>query len=104
LTSSFPVAVALLVVWGLTFSIGMPIRQAYINGIIPTQQRATVLSFDSMMSSAGGVVAQPALGRVADLFGYSRAYVVSGAIQLAAVPFLALARREKAASDRIEEE
>jgi hypothetical protein len=41
---------------------------------------------------------------VADLFGYSRAYVISGAIQLAAVPFLALARREKAASDRIEEE
>ena len=102
LTSSFPVAVGLLVVWGLTFSIGMPIRQAYINGIIPTQQRATVLSFDSLMSSAGGVVAQPALGRVADLFGYSRAYVVSGAIQLAALPFLALARREKAASDLIE--
>ncbi len=36
LTRSFPVAVALLVVWGLTFSIGMPIRQAYINGLIPT--------------------------------------------------------------------
>jgi MFS family permease len=103
LTRSFPVAVALLVVWGLTFSIGMPIRQAYINGIIPTQQRATVLSFDSLMSSAGGVVAQPALGRVADLGGYAQAYVVSGAIQLMAVPFLALARRENAASDRIEE-
>jgi MFS family permease len=103
LTSSFPVAVVLLVIWGLTFSIGMPIRQAYINGIIPTQQRATVLSFDSMMGSAGGVVAQPALGRVADLWGYSRAYVVSAAIQLTAVPFLALARRENAASDRIQE-
>jgi MFS family permease len=103
LTTSFPVAIALLAVWGLTFSMGMPIRQAYINGIIPTQQRATVLSFDSMMSSAGGVVAQPALGRVADLFGYSRAYVVSGALQLAAVPFLALARKQNAASDWIEE-
>ena len=102
LTRSFPVAVALLVVWGLTFSIGMPIRQAYINGIIPSQQRATVLSFDSLMSSAGGVVAQPALGRVADLFGYSRAYVVGALLQLTAVPFIALARRENAASDRIE--
>ena len=103
-TRSFPVAVALLVVWGLTFSIAVPIRQAYINGIIPTRQRATVLSFDSLMSSAGGVVAQPALGRVADLFGYSRAYVVSGLLQLTAVPFLLLARREKASSDRIEED
>jgi MFS family permease len=103
LTRSFPVAVALLVIWGLTFSIGTPIRQAYINGIIPTQQRATVLSFDNLMSSAGGVVAQPALGRVADLFGYSRAYVVSALLQLTAVPFIALARRENADSDVLEE-
>ena len=103
-TSSFAVAIVLLVIWGLTFSIGMPIRQAYINGIIPSQQRATVLSFDSLMGSAGGVIAQPALGRVADVGGYSRAYLVSAAIQLAAVPFLALARRENATSDRIEEE
>lgn len=102
LTASFPVAVALLVIWGLTFSVGMPIRQAYINGIIPSQQRATVLSFDSLMDSAGGVVAQPALGRVADLFGYSRAYVVSAAVQLTAVPFLALARRENATSDVVD--
>jgi MFS family permease len=102
-TSTFWVAIVLLVIWGLTFSIGMPIRQAYINGIIPSEQRATVLSFDSMMSSAGGVVAQPALGRVADVWGYSSAYVVSAAIQLTAVPFLALARRENASSDRIEE-
>jgi MFS family permease len=80
----------------------MPIRQAYINGIIPSQQRATVLSFDSLMGNAGGVIAQPALGRVADVSGYATAYVVSAAIQLTAVPFLAMARRERAASDVIE--
>ena len=102
-TSSFWVAIVLLVVWGLTFSIATPIRQAYLNGIIPTQQRATVLSLDNLMGSAGGVAAQPALGRAADVWGYATAYVLSAAIQLAAVPFLVLARRENAASDRIEE-
>src|SRR5918993_250754 len=66
LTSRFTVALVMVVVWGLTFAIAMPIRQAYINGIIPSEQRATVLSFDSLMGSAGGVIAQPALGRVAD--------------------------------------
>jgi MFS family permease len=101
LTSSFWVAVALLVVWGLTFSASVPIRQAYINGLIPSQQRATVLSFDNLMASAGGVAAQPALGRAADVWGYPSAYVLSGAIQLTALPFLALARREHAASDPI---
>jgi len=102
LTSSFWVAIALLVVWGLTFSVSVPIRQAYINGIIPSEQRATVLSFDNLMASAGGVAAQPALGRVADVRGYAAAYVVSAIIQVAAVPFLLLARRENVPSDRIE--
>jgi MFS family permease len=99
-TSSFPVALVLLMIWGLTFSLRMPIRQAYLNGLIPSQQRATVLSFDNLMASAGGAAAQPALGRVADLWGYSTAYLVSAGIQLAAVPFLALAWREHAPSDR----
>jgi MFS family permease len=103
LTSSFWVAIALLVVWGFTFSAGVPIRQAYLNGIIPSQQRATVLSFDNLMASAGGVVAQPALGRAADVWGYPSAYVLSAGIQLVAMPFLVLARRENARSDRIED-
>ncbi len=102
-TSSFWVAIALLTIWGLMFSASMPIRQAYLNGIIPSQQRATVLSFDNLMGSAGGVAAQPALGRVADVWGYSSAYVVSAALRMAAVPFLVLARREDASSDRIED-
>jgi MFS family permease len=99
-TGNFGVAIVLLVVWGLTFSMEMPIRQAYLNGIIPSEQRATVLSFDNLMASAGGVVVQPALGRVSDLWGYPTAYLLSAGIQLAAVPFLVLARRTKAPSDR----
>jgi MFS family permease len=102
MTASFAVAIVLLVIWGLTFSMELPIRQAYLNGIIPSEQRATVLSFDNLMASAGGVAAQPALGRASDLWGYPAAYVISSGIQLVAVPFLALARRAKAPSDPIE--
>ena len=102
-TSSFWVAIVLLVIWGLTFAMAVPIRQAYLNGIIPSRHRATVLSFDNLMASAGGVAAQPALGRAADVWGYPAAYVLSAGIQLAALPFLLLARREKAPSDRAEE-
>lgn len=101
LTSSFWVAIALLVVWALTFSAALPMRQAYLNGLIPSGERATVLSFDALMGSAGGVVAQPALGRVADVYGYSASYVAGGLIQALAIPFIVLARREKAPSDPI---
>ena len=100
-TRDFYVALLLLAAWAFVFAIEGPMRQAFVNGLIPSEQRATVLSFDSLMGSAGGVVAQPALGRVADVSGYAASYVVSGAIQALALPFVLLARREHASSDPI---
>jgi len=102
LTNSFVVALVLIIAWCLIGAIEEPFRRAFINGLIPSQQRATVLSFDSLIGSAGGVVAQPALGRTADVFGYPASYVVSAGIQALAVPFAFLARREKASSDPID--
>ncbi len=100
----FPVAVALLVLWALMFAATTPIRQAYLNGLIPSEQRATVLSFDNLLGSSGGVVIQPALGKVAEVSSYPTSYVAGAALQLAAAPFVLLARREKAAADSIEDE
>ena len=91
--TSFGVALVLLMVWGTLFAAMSPVRQAYLNSHIPSAQRATVLSFDSLLGSAGGVVIQPTLGRSADVWGYGPAYLVSAGIQVLAVPFLGLARR-----------
>ena len=102
LVDSFAVALVLLALWALIFAFEMPMRQAFINGLIPSEQRATVLSFDSLLGSAGGVVAQPALGRTADIYGYPASYVVSGIVQALAIPFAFLARRENASSDPID--
>ncbi len=101
-TSSFVAALVLLAFWAMTFAVEGPLRQAFINGIIPSGQRATVLSFDSFMGSIGGAAAQPALGRVADVYGYGPSYVVAGVLQALAIPFVLLARRQRAASDPIE--
>jgi MFS family permease len=98
-TNAFWVALALLVVWGLIFAAEMPIRQAYLNGMIPSQQRATVLSFDSLMGSTGGVVIQPVLGKSADVWSYGTSYVIGAGFQILAVPFLLLSRRENSPSD-----
>jgi MFS family permease len=100
----FAIALVLLALWALIFAFEMPLRQAFINGLIPSEQRATVLSFDSLLGSAGGVVAQPSLGRTADVFGYPASYVVSGVVQALAIPFAFLARRENASSDPIEDD
>ncbi len=99
--SAFAAVVALIVVWGLLFAAEMPIRQAYINSMIPSKQRATILSFDSLMSSTGGVWAQPVLGRSADAWGYAPSYLLSAAIAALAIPFIWLSRRQNDPADTI---
>jgi MFS family permease len=99
LIPNFWVVLALVVAWGLLAAAGQPVRQAYLNGMIPSQQRATILSFDSLMASTGGVVAQPALGRAADLWGYPASYVISAGVSALALPFVWLSRRERHPAD-----
>lgn len=95
----FWVALVLLAVWGVVAAAAGPVRQAYLNDMIPSKQRATVLSFDSLMASSGGVVVQPVLGRSADLYGYPASLAFAGLIEAIAIPFLFASRRQHAPAD-----
>src|ERR687897_562183 len=102
IVESFWAVIGFTVAWGLLFAATMPIRQTYLNGLIPSRQRATILSFNSMMGSSGGVWAQPVLGRAADVWGYSSSYLIGAGITALALPPLALSRRQNAPSDAFE--
>lgn len=102
LVTHFWIAIALLVVWGLIFAASSPVRQAYLNGLIPSSERATVLSFDSLIGSSGGVVIQPVLGRAADMWSYAFSFVIGSFVSLLALPFILLARKQNPPSDTIE--
>jgi MFS family permease len=99
-TRAFWPALVLLTLWAVVDSAAMPVRQAYVNDMIPSKQRATVLSFASLMGSSGGVVVQPLLGRSADLYGYPASLALAGIFQSLAVPFLVASRRQGAPADR----
>ncbi|TFD52718.1 MFS transporter [Cryobacterium sp. Hh7] len=99
LNSLFWLAVLLLVVWGFVFAVAGPVRQAYLNDMIPSKQRATVLSFDSLFGSLGGVFIQPALGRAADLQGYGTSLVIGAVVELIGLPFLLASRRQQDPAD-----
>jgi MFS family permease len=101
---SFVVVLILLAVWAIVFASIGPVRQAYVNGIVPSEQRATVLSADNLMNSAGAAASQPALGKVAEVWGYPASYIGGAIFQVVALPFLILARRENAESDEIKGE
>jgi hypothetical protein len=63
-----------------------------------------VLSFVSLTGNIGGVVVQPALGRVADVFSYGTGYIAAGAIYGIALPFMVAVRRMGLRADSIAEE
>jgi MFS family permease len=101
ITDAFAIALLLLTVWGLVFAAVIPIRQAYLNDMIPSKQRATILSFDNLMGSSGGVVIQPVLGKSADVWSYGTSFVFGALVQLMAVPFLLKSRRQNSKSDEM---
>ncbi|HKP05634.1 MAG TPA: MFS transporter [Microbacterium sp.] len=103
LVRNFWVAVVLVALWGIASALDDPVHRAYLNDMIPSKQRATVLSFDSLMGSGGGVVVQPVLGRVADVGGYGASLVWSGVITAVAVPFVLLSRAQNPPADTARE-
>ena len=53
------------------------------------------------MGSAGGVVWQPALGRVADVWSLGVGYVIAGVLFAIQLPFVAAVKAMKLDADRI---
>ncbi len=92
LADSFWLAVPLFLVGTLAFSIFLPVKQAYLHQIIPSAQRATVISFDAMIGSGGGVVGQTGLGYVSREYGIGPGFVVGGAATMLAIPVLLMLR------------
>ncbi len=98
-TTNFWVAIALIAAWGIASAIDDPVHRAYLNDMIPSRQRATVLSFDSLLGNAGGVAFQPVLGRSADLGGYGASLLLGGIITAIATPFVLLSRAQGSPAD-----
>ncbi|WP_173921616.1 MFS transporter [Agromyces sp. Marseille-P2726] len=98
-TEDFWLAIALITLWGIASSVDDPVHRSYLNDMIPSKQRATVLSFDSLLGSGGGAVFQPFLGRSADLGGYGGSMLWSGILTAIAVPFVLLSRAQQAPAD-----
>ena len=101
LSSSFWVAVPLfLVAMGTTGVMG-PVRQAYIHHVIPSNQRASVLSVDSMFSSGGGIVSQIGLGQVSQQVGIAEGYIIGGLASGICLPIVWLLRERGGEADII---
>ena len=90
--SSFWVALPALLLVTAALGVMSPVRQAYLHQVVPTEQRATVVSFDSMVSSIGGIGGQLGLGALGEARSVGTAFVVGGLVTAAAIPLFARVR------------
>ena len=102
LLTNFFVVVSLYFLYGVAIGIAMPVKQAYLNAHIPSAQRATIISLDSMFASSGGVLGQTVWGWVARTRSLGTAWAWSGVTLLLGIPLYWIARRRDRHLDRID--
>lgn len=93
------VAITLWVAWSVVFGVTGPIRSGFINEHIPSAQRATVLSLDSLFGDTGGALGTPVLGWVTGVYGYPAAWLIGAGFYAASAP-LYLASSSAVAAER----
>jgi MFS family permease len=100
LVGEFGLAVALFLLVTLATGVMGPVRQAYVHEVTPSAHRASVVSFDSMVGNAGGILGQSGLGYLARVRSIASGYVAGGVALLFALPVLLLLRRSGESADR----
>jgi MFS family permease len=93
LANSFWPALAALIVAMVASGVIEPVKQAFLHQIVPSEHRATVVSFNSMFGNGGGIVGQTGLGALARGSGIPQGYVVGGAATLLALPIFMRLRK-----------
>ncbi len=101
LANSFAIAVMLYLIGMMSAGVFQPVRQAYLHQLVPSAQRATVLSLASLVSSGGSMLGQSGLGWFAARSSLANGYVLGGAITALAIPFVFVMRRLGGAPDMI---
>jgi len=101
LAGSFWVALAALLIVTASIGVTSPVRSAYLHQVAPSEQRATIVSFDSMVTSAGGIGGQVGLGALGEARSVASAFVVGGVATAAALPLLGRLRSLGGAADSI---
>jgi MFS family permease len=93
LVNSFWPAVALFLLTMVAQGITTPVRQAYLHQNIPSEQRAAIVSFDSMVGNSGGILGQVGLGYISQVTSIAAGYVIGGLATAGVAPILLALRR-----------
>jgi MFS family permease len=97
----FWIAVPVFLFASFVGGVTQPVRQTYFHGLIPTDQRATLVSFDSLIGSVGSIGGQTGLGWLSQERSIAAGFVVGGLSTLVALPIFARLRARRDTADVI---
>ena len=100
----FWVAVPLFLVAAMASGALTPLKQSYLHALIPSEQRATLVSFDSLIGSVGSVGGQAGLGYLSQERSIPSGFVVGGLATFLALPAFARLRARNEPADLISSE
>ncbi len=101
LVNSFWPAVGLFLISMAALGVSAPVRQAYLHEVTPSEQRAAIVSFDSMIGNSGGILGQTGLGYLSQMSSIASGYVIGGLATIGVLPILLSLRSLGEPADRI---
>jgi len=101
---TFWIAVPVFLLGAVAGGISSPVRQTYLHRSIPSSERATLVSFDSLVGSVGSVGGQTGLGWLSQERSVPAGFVVGGLTTFLVIPIFARLRSLHEPADRIEAE
>jgi MFS family permease len=101
LVQTFWITVPIFLLGAVAMGVLQPVRQTYLHHSIPTAERATLVSFDSLVGSLGSVGGQTGLGFLSQEASIPAGFVVGGLTTALVLPILARLRSLHEPADRI---
>ncbi|MEA2434149.1 MAG: hypothetical protein QOG54_1606 [Actinomycetota bacterium] len=98
---SFWITVPIFLLGAVAGGVLTPVRQTYLHASIPTSERATLVSFDSLMGSLGSVGGQTGLGYLSQERSIPAGFVVGGLVTLLTIPIFGRLRALDEPADQI---
>jgi MFS family permease len=98
---SFWITLPVFLLGAVAGGVMQPVRQTYLHSSIPTSERATLVSFDSLMGSLGSVGGQTGLGFLSQERSIPVGFVVGGLATILTLPIFGRLRALNEPADRI---
>lgn len=86
LLSYFIPAISFFILYELGRGMEKPFKSIYLNKFLPSDKRATLLSFNGMLGRSGAALGLIIFGILGKNIGFSSTWIISGFILLAIIP------------------